>query len=240
MYLGRVAALVLGAVVTVSTQAAGESGWDFYSDRYNLQNVDEKLINNVGNGFEPLYGTRNFRQVLRGVVFRGGANNSYNKHFKRPNMNPLPPDGLANLCSEGFQSAVYLYTTNFDTADKLIACRNLHGEKIKLKYHQHTITNLDQAYKALRLVHQHLMDPKLGPIYLHCWNGWHSSGLISAYSLRQFCNWDAEKAVEYWDRNTDGNNTEPGYESYRRRIRAFEPLKELKVSKEIQAKVCPQ
>lgn len=232
--------LTFALFVTISSQATQNSKWEFYSDRYNLTDVDQKLTNTVGNGFEPLYGTRNLRQVLRGVVYRGGANNSFHKHHKRPNMNPLPPDGLANLCAEGFQSAVYLYTENYDTAQKLLHCRDIHAQKIKLQYHQHTPTKLQEAHKALRLVHSHLTNPSKGPIYLHCWNGWHASGLISAYTLRQFCGWDAQKAIEYWDRNTDGNNTEPGYESYRRRIREFQPLKDLKISAEIQAKVCPQ
>ena len=71
-----------------------------------------KVTDNWGNQFEDLYGTRNMRPVLHGVAYRGGANNYYHKRNKRKNQNPLPSDGLLNLCQEGFSGAVYLYQQN--------------------------------------------------------------------------------------------------------------------------------
>ena len=62
-------------------------------------------MDNRGRGFEPLYGTRNFRVVLRSVVFRGGANNQLHRTAPRDNRNPLPADGLKTLCAEGFGTA---------------------------------------------------------------------------------------------------------------------------------------
>ena len=41
---------------------------------------------------------------------------------------------------------------------------------------------------------------------MHCWNGWHASGYISALSLRQFCGVSGSDAVAYWIRNTDNND----------------------------------
>ena len=47
-------------------------------------------------------------KLLKGVLFRGGANNSYNRNGVRGNKNPLPQNGLANICVAGFQTAIYL------------------------------------------------------------------------------------------------------------------------------------
>lgn len=63
----------------------------------------DKLVDNTGEGYDALYGTRNVRAVLNGVYYRGGANNYYNKHLKRKNSNPLPDEGLLHLCEEGFR-----------------------------------------------------------------------------------------------------------------------------------------
>ncbi|MBK8928019.1 MAG: hypothetical protein IPM74_19490, partial [Crocinitomicaceae bacterium] len=45
---------------------------------------------------------------------------------------------------------------------------------------------------------------EVGPVYLHCWNGWHRLRLrVCGYAKTQFCgfsNWDAN----YWDLGTDG------------------------------------
>lgn len=72
-----------------------------------------KITNNTGDGFEELYGTRNMRAVLHGIYYRGGANNYCHRSNPRDNMNPLPADGLSNLCEEGFGKGIYFYATNF-------------------------------------------------------------------------------------------------------------------------------
>jgi hypothetical protein len=80
-----------------------------YQTRYPLTDIYMKLIDNYGNGYDLLYGTRNVRTVLNGVLYRGGANNYFHKTNPRNNMNPLPEDGLDHLCEEGFSTSVYLY-----------------------------------------------------------------------------------------------------------------------------------
>src|SRR5688572_20250145 len=57
-------------------------------DRYGLPSATRKLVDNRGNGYENLYGTRNFRSVLANRLYRGGANNSYNRYGSRSNTNP--------------------------------------------------------------------------------------------------------------------------------------------------------
>jgi hypothetical protein len=209
--------------------------------RYPLTSATQKLIDNQGNGFEPLYGLRNVRAVLNGVYYRGGANNSYNKHKKRSNANPLPEEGLQHMCEEGFGHAVYLYDENFSTASKVTRCRTKDGANNTLDYVQ--IDGLASGYEKTKelheLIYQHIRDPRLGAIYDHCWNGWHASGYVAATTLRQFCGFSAEQAVKYWDVNTDGNNKESGYESIRRKIRGFVPDPNMQLSAAEKAALCP-
>ena len=63
-----------------------------YKDLYNVDCVEDKITDNRGEGFDDLYGTRNFRVILHGVAYRGGGNNYYHKTNKRNNKNPLPLD----------------------------------------------------------------------------------------------------------------------------------------------------
>ena len=43
---------------------------DFYRQRYGLKNPYDKLVDNLGNGYENLYGIRNLRVVLHGIYYR--------------------------------------------------------------------------------------------------------------------------------------------------------------------------
>ena len=56
---------------------------EYYQDRYQVSDLNTKIVNNVGNGFEDLYGTRNMRVVLDGLYYRGGGNNYYHRTNKR-------------------------------------------------------------------------------------------------------------------------------------------------------------
>lgn len=210
---------------------------DFYQSRYPLGDVFQKQVDNHGDGDERLYGTRNFRAVLNGVLYRGGANNKWNKYGVKENRNPLPDVGLKNLCEEGFSQAIYLYTTNLDTAPPVTSCNSIDGVNT-LKYgHQspYNSTGLKAMFSAVKKV----IDSDGGPIYVHCWNGWHASGLFSALALRQFCGVSAAAAVSYWDKNTDGNNTDPNFEPIRQSIRDFVPFAEFKITPEMRDRLCP-
>ena len=102
---------------------------DYYINRYNERDLLYKIVDNWGNGFDSLYGARNLRPILHGVAYRGGANNYFHKTNKRKNSNPLPNDGIQNLCQEGFSSSVYLYRTNFETAPPFKECNCVNGTK---------------------------------------------------------------------------------------------------------------
>ena len=211
-----------------------------YQLRYGLRNVFDKRVDDHGNGDEALYGVRNLRVVLNGVVYRGGANNAYNRNGRRNNSNPLPNEGLKNLCEEGFDRAVYLYSTRYETAPKNTSCHLADGKESGLQYSQISpLLSKSGAKQILDIVYRKLTSPADGhPIYLHCWNGWHASGYISSLILRQFCGVSADKAVEYWNRNTDGVNKGAHYDSIRAMIRAFQPYPEYQIDETLKNKIC--
>lgn len=211
---------------------------EFYQARYPLKDVFQKQVDNKGDGDERIYGTRNFRAVLNGVLYRGGANNKYNKYGVRDNRNPLPDIGHKSLCEEGFMQGFYLYTTNLETAPPQSSCNSLYGAWT-FKYSHQSPYN-PAGLKAIFTAVKKSIDNNSGPIYMHCWNGWHASGLASALALRQFCGVSATKAVTYWDQNTDGNNTDPNFEPLRKTIREFVPMAEFKISADIQDRICPE
>lgn len=217
-------------------QVAGET----HRQRYAVAKASDKIVGNNGKGFEGLWGTRNARAVLNGIYYRGGANNIYFTP-KRDNMNPMPTPGLENLCKEGFTHAVYLYSTNFSTAPKEVKCTTYEGHENTFTYSQ--VSPLAYREEDLRqlhsLIYERVRDSRLGPIYDHCWNGWHASGYVAATALRQFCDFTAEEAVAYWNLNTDGNHGS-SYNKLRDRIRTFVADPNMTLTPEEKSVVCPK
>jgi len=214
-----------------------------YRQRYGLGNTLEKRVDNRGNGAEELYGTRNVRAVIPGVLYRGGANNAYHRTQARSNRNPLPDDGLLNLCREGFETTIYLYPTNFDRAQPSVRCVQRQGQEGGKpnvnKYVQLSPFDERQHKMALELVYDTLTNRSKGPVYAHCWNGWHASGYMAATALMQFCGISPDAAVAYWNAGTDGNHTSSHYERTREAIRSFHPYPEYEIPEELQQDVCP-
>ncbi|MES2855350.1 MAG: hypothetical protein V4692_05785 [Bdellovibrionota bacterium] len=223
--------------IEVATAFDLNSQVEQYKLRYGLRDTDSKLVDNEGNGNEDLYGVRNFRVVLHGIYYRGGANNKFNRTQPRDNMNPLPKEGLQNLCKQGFSDALYLYPENFETAKTSTSCRNLDDAKSKISYsHSPGLKTGDEPI-LLKRIYDHIKGVRRGPIYAHCWNGWHASGYVAAISLKQFCGYSDSKAEDYWVRNTDGNQA--GYEKIRERIRAFKPISTMRTTKAERELICP-
>ncbi|OGU57852.1 MAG: hypothetical protein A2X64_10175 [Ignavibacteria bacterium GWF2_33_9] len=207
---------------------------EYYKDRYGVKCLDEKITNNHGDGFDALYGTRNMRTILYGIAYRGGANNYYHKLNKRDNHNPLPEDGLEHLLSEGFSDVYYLYATNYKDAKKLWVSKDKSDTL-------HYLNNSGNARKDMRNIMQDVLDvinnPAKGPIYLHCWNGWHQSGYVSAAILMQFCKFSNESAYQYWLQNTDGVNK--GYEGVKNQVKTFKPFPDISIPDSIRQQICP-
>ena len=185
-------------------------------------------------------GTRNFRVVLNGIQYREGANNAYLKPEKRSNENPLPDVGLENLCMQGFKTAIYLYSINFSHAPKEVTCKRANGESNTIQYQQITATSSSAPREILEIIYQAIQDPSEGPIYTHCWNGWHASGLVSALALRQFCGVSATAALNYWTTDTDGHGDGSEYDVIRNEVSEFVPFHDLTITAEESALICPR
>lgn len=208
-----------------------------YKKHFGLTDLHSKKVNNRGNGDEELYGVRNFRVVLHGVYYRGGANNVYNKNQKRKNNNPLPDIGLENLCKENFGTAFYFYTDNANLMKTNTICEtNANKSKNNLHYTQMTAFNEANQIELLKRIHQHIVNMETKPIYGHCWNGWHASGLVASLSLMQFCHYSNQQALDYWIRNTDKNDN--GYKSVKRRILNFKRIPELEIDDRYRKEIC--
>ena len=213
--------------------------YSFYKERYQETDLMYKVTDNKGNGFDSLYGTRNMRPILHGVAYRGGANNYYHKTDKRNNHNPIPLDGMHGLCQEGFSKGVYLYRENFEESPLGDTCNCVDSTLNKLVYEQRDYYDSLHVYDMLKSTYESATQPEVGPVYLHCWNGWHASGFISAVILKQFCGYSSWDAVNYWDLGTDGANTSPRYQTQRERIKKFEPYDEFMISDSLQECLCP-
>jgi hypothetical protein len=199
-------------------------------DHYGLRSTHQKLIDNRGEGYDALYGVRNLRVILADIAYRGGANNRYNRYGVRDNRNPLPTIGLENLCRDGFDTAVYLYSTNFAGAPKKVDCIDRRTQKPNsLVYLQFSPYNEKSLREVLSLIYRKSQTPGAGSAFFHCWNGWHASGLVSAYILRQFCDATGDEAVAYWDLNTDGNHSDPAFAKLRQSIRNFVPYSDFRL-----------
>jgi protein-tyrosine phosphatase len=204
---------------------------------YDLKNLYEKKVDNQGRGYEPLSELRNFRVVLYGTLYRSGANNVYNTKNKRDNENPISNQGLKDLCQQNFSTAFYLYKRNFDQAEKSVTCETKDQHTNHFQYQQLSALEPKNEKTFLQVIHKAIEEPGK-PILVHCWNGWHASGLISTLALRQFCKFNSDEAVKYWTKNTDGNSE--GYKKIIKRIKSFKPYEDLKISEETRNRICPE
>jgi outer membrane protein OmpA-like peptidoglycan-associated protein len=212
---------------------------DYYKVRYNESDLMYKITDNKGDGFDSLYGTRNMRPILHGVAYRGGANNYYHKMDKRDNHNPLPLDGMSGLCQEGFSKGIYLYRERFEESPLGDTCNCIDQTLNKFEYEQRDYFDSSHVYDMLKSTYESATVEGTGPVYLHCWNGWHASGFIAAVILKQFCDFSDWDAVNYWDLGTDGANTSPRYQAQRERIKNFRPYPEFAINDSLKSCLCP-
>lgn len=204
----------------------------YYKGLFKVNCLNEKITNNKGDGFDSLYGTRNMKPVLHGIAYRGGANNYYHKENKRDNHNPLPEDGLNNLCLFGFSEAVYLYSKNYKESEKTFKSNNN-----QLNYTQNSLNSTSEIKNMLLKIKDIINNPNEGPIYLHCWNGWHQSGFAGATILMQFCDYTNEMAYDYWMENTDGVNK--GYDNVKSMVRLFQRFDDINIDEQTKKLICP-
>lgn len=208
--------------------------------RYGLGNALTTLVTDHGDGYAGLYGTRNVRAVLNGIFYRGGANNAFDHGPKRANKNPLTVEGLDNLCKEGFGTAIYLYPTNFDSVPHAATCQTVDGREGTLHYEQLTTQHFhkDDLRKIFGWITDRLEHPELGPVFAHCWNGWHASGYLAAVTLRQFCGFTGAQALRYWTLTAKGASN-ADHADTKARIDKFKPFPEFSLTPEQKAALCP-
>jgi len=205
-----------------------------YEEKFKATSLYDKITDNFGENCPSVYGTRNMRVVLNGIVYRGGANNYYNKNNKRDNENPMPEEGLENLLKEGFSTVIYLYSKNFADSKKSIG-PDKSGKS--LNYIQNSLSNEKEIKQFLELVFKNTKDSTAGPIYIHCWNGWHQSGYASALVLMQFCGFSNDEAYSYWEKCAAGDLSK--YSHIKKAIYKFKPIKEFQISEEVKSIICP-
>jgi hypothetical protein len=168
----------------------------------------------------PFHGIRDYREVMPGVLYRGGANNG---------RAPLNQSELDALCEQGMGTAYYLYSTGF------------HGPTVT----HCSKGDLDYSYegwegKGRAIVHQQIYETIKSngkPVFVHCWNGIHATGAVAATALMQFCGISAKQAVDYWK---VGIAPKLQYPSVIQNIQSFQPNPKLELTPEEQAKYCPK
>jgi hypothetical protein len=168
----------------------------------------------------PYHGIRDYREVMPGVLYRGGANNG---------RGPLNRAQLNALCQEGIGHAVYLYSTQFP-GPMTINC-----SKGSLDYVFHS-----WAGRGRTAVHQEIyraIKDKSKPVFVHCWNGIHATGAVAATALMQFCGIPAKTAVAYWK---VGISPKLQYPNVIQDISNFHPDPALRLTPEEQAQYCPK
>ena len=168
----------------------------------------------------PFHGIRDYREVMPGALYRGGANNG---------RAPLNQGELDALCDAGMGTAYYLYSTGFH-GPTVIHCSK---------------GDLDYSYqgwegKGRAIVHQQIYNTiksKGKPVFIHCWNGIHATGAVAATALMQFCGISAKQAVDYWK---VGIAPKLQYPSVIQNIESFQPNPKLELTPEEQATYCPK
>lgn len=174
-------------------------------------------IYSVGSSF---HGVRDFREVLPGVLYRGGANNG---------RSPLNSNQLRALCESGMGSSVYLYNSGFAGASNTSCAQG----SMSYQYTNYQGQGLRTIH---RMIHQ-TIKTNGKPVFVHCWYGIHATGLVAATALMQFCDINSSQAVEYWK---VGIAPSLQYPHVIEAIRNFRPDPNLRLSAQEQRNLCPQ
>ena len=233
--LSRLVGLILCLVQSAAwsqTTDTGSLAWEPCDTSISLTS---KIIGNKGEGDMSLTGVRNLRPVLKGILYRSGANNVYSSFLSRPNDSPLSFQTLVNLRASGFWKAIYLYSSRFE--DNLWPQMQPALDAIGMQYVSMVPKNDSLAHIIMQDIALSIQNPEKGAVLVHCWNGWHMSGLVSAYALMQFCDFTPAQAWSYWRSCTDGNDK--GFSKLRERIFAFKSSDSLKLTYDQKQKICP-
>lgn len=165
-------------------------------------------------------GIRDVREVLKDVLYRGGANNG---------RAPMNSRQLNTLCERGIGTTIYLYNTGFSGPSTTTCSQG----SMRYKYNSYSSSGIatihSQIYETIKTGGK--------PVFVHCWYGIHATGLVAATALMQFCDMPTEQAVRYWK---VGIAPSLQYQKVIDSIRSFRKNPALALSSEEKARVCPQ
>jgi hypothetical protein len=170
-----------------------------------------------------LPGVRNVKTVLPGVLYRGGGPGG---------KVPIAEAGLRQLCEAGFEKTYYLYPTGF-TGPRTVTCIGPDGKPNRMDYVRSGFVDNSDKLRILEEVRRRVLDPEAGPIFVHCWNGYHASGEIAAVAYVQFCGYSVKEAQDYWMKNQSSApmNT---------RIAKYVETASLRITSDLQSVLCPR
>jgi hypothetical protein len=171
------------------------------------------------------------RPVLRGALYRSGTPSE---------------EALNYLCEAGWKRVYSLYgeyTTQTGPRNQNMlrhgrdrrTCLADGGQRA-LEWRAAPSSRLRSLPVIFRDIIDTVRNPDRGPVLIHCWNGLHYAGMVSALALRQFCGLTAEQAEAYWRANA---NRGANYPLIIDNLRKFKPLPDLTLTTEEQLAVCP-
>ncbi len=180
---------------------------------------------------EPLDHLPRLRPVLRGAMYRSGT----------------PSEAaLAHLCERGWKRVYSLYgehTTQtgprnvnmLRTGRDVRSCQQ-DGSPRSIEWRSAPSARLRTLPNIFKDVLESIRNPEKGPVLVHCWNGLHYAGMVSALALRQFCGFSAEQAEAYWRANA---NRGASYPLIIQNLYSFKPIPGLSLTPTEQQALCP-
>ena len=173
------------------------------------------------------------RPVLKGALYRSGT--------------PSEP-ALQALCESGWKRVYSLYGEHTTQTGPRNASMLRHGRDVRtcqaesggqrnLEWRSAPSSRMRNLPAIFADIIDSVRNPDRGPVLVHCWNGLHYAGMVSALVLRQLCGASADTAEAYWWSTTSqGQN----YPHVVRTIRAFRPLPGFALSEAERARLCPE
>lgn len=171
------------------------------------------------------------RVVLKDVLYRSGTPTE---------------DGLEQMCKNGWKRVYSLYgdrTSAHGPRNQAMTARGYDERRCKaeagarvLEWRSAPSSRQRSMPRILQDVVDAVRDGRQGPVLVHCWNGLHYAGMVSAMVLRQFCGLSGEEAEAYWWATTSGGQN---YPNIVRHIREFQPLPGYSLTAAERDRVCP-
>lgn len=171
------------------------------------------------------------RPVLRGVLYRSGTPSE---------------EALAYLCESGWKRVYSLYgefTTQLGPRNVNMLrhgrdqrlCKAPAGPR-QLEWRPAPSSRMRNLPTIFQDVIDSIRNPAKGPVLVHCWNGLHYAGMVSALALRQFCGLSAQQAEAYWRANA---NRGANYPLIIANLYSFKPIPQLSLTPDEQQAFCP-